>query len=220
MRDIILLILFFISSFVHLYFAFKEDEVNRSVTKVIPMIILIIFIFSVNHTAWPIYIGALCGLIGDSLLLNKKNLNFFLFGTLIFLLGHLLYLSYFIYCNFTYFVSLYYVYIIAFVVFIIAFILIYRIKAKMNKVIKFIGSFYMSLLLFNLTLGIASLFNSNICIYSSIFFTLGYILFILSDSILVYTMFIKDIKRRDFYIMFLYLFSQLLIVFSLIITIL
>jgi hypothetical protein len=44
----------------------------------------------------------------------------------------------------------------------------------------------------------------------------GMILFIISDSFLTYTMFIKDVKRRDFYIMASYLAAQVLFLFGII----
>jgi hypothetical protein len=47
---------------------------------------------------------------------------------------------------------------------------------------------------------------------------IGLVLFIISDTFLTYTMFIKDVKRRDFYIMFTYLAAQVLFLVGIIST--
>ncbi|MCF0107604.1 MAG: hypothetical protein HUJ59_01125, partial [Bacilli bacterium] len=49
-----------------------------------------------------------------------------------------------------------------------------------------------------------------------IFFTIGYIFFIISDVILIITTFVKDIEKRDFPIMLFYLLAQLFIISGLI----
>lgn len=51
---------------------------------------------------------------------------------------------------------------------------------------------------------------------NTILIFIGVIIFILSDSILSFTTFILDIKRRDFYIMLTYLIAQSLIAINLV----
>ena len=52
-----------------------------------------------------------------------------------------------------------------------------------------------------------------------IFMAAGYLLFFVSDCTLIFTTYIKDIKRRDFPIMLTYLLGEFGIVFGLILAI-
>ena len=67
----------------------------------------------------------------------------------------------------------------------------------------------------NLLVSVLLTIFNPIIFNSFIYIIIGYFLFILSDTLLVNSTFIKDFKKRDFYIMATYLCAEFLIVFGL-----
>lgn len=220
MIEIIILFFFFLSSIIHLIFCFVENEKLRKITKPFCLAFLTILIIAINYRLWPIYIGTLCGLIGDICLLKKKDMRWFGIGTIFFLVEHAFYLGQFIALNKPFFNQNFYIYILATFGFLISFVLCYLFLPKRYKYLDLLGYVYISILATNIIFGFAAMFNFDLNIASSLCFFIGYLFFFASDSILIWTSFFKDFKRRDFYIMLLYLTAQLFIVFALFITIL
>ena len=220
MIEIILLFFFFLSSIVHLIFCFTEKEKLRKITKPFCLAILTILVIAIDYKLWPVYIGTLCGLIGDIFLLKKKDLRWFGAGTIFFLVGHIFYLYQFIALNRIFFQQNFYIYILAALGFLASFVLCYLFLPKNYKYLDLLGYIYVSMLVTNIIFGFSAMFNSELNIASSLCFFIGYLLFFASDGLLIWTSFVKDFKRRDFYIMLLYLVAQLFIVFALFITIL
>ena len=78
-----------------------------------------------------------------------------------------------------------------------------------------LGNAYYGLMIVNFIISLTLIGLSNFKV-EMIIIALGYILFMFSDSFLLYTSYVKDVKRRDFYIMLTYLLGQLFIVISLV----
>lgn len=197
---------------------FLEKETARKIVKVfclIPLLALTIILIP-DHRF--IRVALLFGLLGDIGLLSRRKVPFFL-GNIAFLLEHVaiileIYFYYFPYVGGT----LPYYYFIIFGVIYIALIAIF-----VKKIYKLCGSLPQALLGLNymiivimmcLTTLVSSIYHYQWILISFI----GYLFFLISDSIIVVTTFKKDIKRRHFYIMSTYLIAQFLIVFGFVLT--
>ena len=203
--------LFALVSFVHLIFCFFEKDKARKISKPFCVSFLVIAAILYKPDAPLIYVGALLGVIGDIFLLKKQKIIFFLIGTFFFIGGHICYLTQAILLINPSATIQWYVYLI-FALFLLIFTFaLYPITRKKVGTPAFVGNFYMPFLLVLASLGIyLAVVNTNYV--TGVLFAFGYLSFFISDSILVYTSFFKDIKRRDFYIMIFYLLAEALIV--------
>lgn len=215
----IFLSLFVLVSFVHLFFAFKEDEPKRKITKPFSLLFLTLFALLALPTHPLIYVGALMGMIGDIFLINNKNKRFFVTGAVFFLAGHLLYISEILFIilkdnpvqNFFYIVVP-----LAILIFTVAGFFISR-KICHDNMTALIGTLYLAILLTVTAVAIITTVKGYV--FYMFLAIIGGVLFLLSDLILTEATYIKDFKRRDFYIMLTYLLGQLLIVLSLVLTV-
>lgn len=207
--------IFALFSGTHLFFCYVENEKLRKITKTFCLALLSTasFFFLYDHPF--IYLGALMGMIGDYFLLKKNHLVAFVLGVLFFFIGHLFYLNemvdLFNWPNFAY--PIFYGCLI---LFLIVFALIFYPKTKLlaGKV-ALLGNAYYGLMIVNFVISLTLIGLSNFKV-EMVIIALGYILFMFSDSFLLYTSYVKDVKRRDFYIMLTYLLGQLFIVVSLV----
>ena len=209
--SLIFVILFGLASFVHLYFCYIEDEHKRHLSKPFCLLFLTLAAIFYNPLEPFIYLGALFSLIGDFLLLFKKNTKVFLVGTGVFYIAHIMYMI----AGFRTFSSVvpYYVYIIIPFAIILVAVLMYPLTKSIAPKIAIIGNVYMTTLISLIILGIfIAIFNN---VGYGLMFLFGYLIFFFSDALIIFTKFKKDIKRRDFYIMVLYLVAEILIVISL-----
>ena len=221
---IILLAVFGAYSLLHLFFCFTENEKLRKITKPFCLIILGIAAIFAASTHPLIYIGAFLGAIGDYFLINKTNIRWFLIGTGFFILGHgCYYAQALIYLHeICAIVVPYWVYIIVFVTLIVATFALYPVTKSLAGKATLAGNFYMPFLLVLLATGIffaIFLDQKGLSPLPGIFMAAGYLLFFVSDCTLIFTTYIKDIKRRDFPIMLTYLLGEFGIVFGLILAI-
>lgn len=204
--------LFLLSSIIHLVFCFLEKEKLRKITKPFCVFFLAIAVIFICPNEWLIYTGLLFGVVGDILLLKKHKVWPLVIGTFSFFVNHCLFIAEAIkLCfpinNFIYFFM---------ALFPILFCLIsyYPFKKVFRQgQLTFGGSIYCSFLAldFLMMLVLAIMYKPQFLLVSSI----GGFAFIASDIFLCYTLFIKDVKRRDFFIMALYLIAQALISFGL-----
>lgn len=213
---IILLGLFVGVSILHLYFCWQENDKARKITKPFALLLLIPAIILMVPNYPLIWLFPTLSLLGDIVLIfKKKGLRFFVLGFVFFFSGHicnLIQLTYFLFNSNTT------IPVIAYIVFAVALIIIIIFIFPMTK--KFAGNLallanvYMPTLVF---IGVFSLLvtaayaNS----YQGLLVSLGYIFFVFSDAFLLYSSFIKDVKRHDFYIMSTYLIAELLITLGL-----
>ena len=213
---IVLLGLFAVSAVVHLYFCKTEQEKARKISKPFAMIFLVPAIMLLVPQYPLIWMFPLLSLLGDVFLIfKKKHMGYFVTGSVMFFLGHLCNL---IQLTIFLFESNTTIPFIAYFIFAISLALIIRFIFPLTKrfagKLALLANVYMPILVF---IGIFSLLvtaayaNS----YQGLLVTLGYIFFVLSDGLLLYSNFIKDVKQSHFYIMSTYFVGELLITLGL-----
>ena len=207
--------LFVVSGLVHLVFCYFEMELARKISKCPTTF----FLFAAAVFAIPteplVYLGMLFGVIGDLCLLKKHKVWPFVCGMLAFLVNHILYIAAFMkICG-----PLHYSYYLATGLYVILFpIVFYRVANKIihQKHIAAGGALYAALLSLDLIWAIIT------CAHGHVDFILlaafGAAVFIISDAFLTRTLFKKDVKRRDFYIMLTYLIAQGLMITGFVMT--
>ncbi len=203
-----------IATAVELYFAFIENELGRKIAKCFCVGFLMIMAACWKPLAWPIYVGAAFGVIGDFFLLKKHKVMPMVLGTTSFLIGHVFYIAaYCLLCSFPWWIYL------AFAVFYLLFCLLgYGLihKAIKEPHIAFGGIVYFGMLVLDFLFALTSCFFGR---FEFVFLcALGGVSFIVSDCFLLKTSFVKDVKRRDFFIMATYVLAQALIIVGLCLT--
>jgi uncharacterized membrane protein YhhN len=211
--------LFCLASLVNLVCGFFEWEKPRKISKPFCLGFLSIAAAFAMPTHPFIFIGALCGFVGDILLIWKSNKFCLGLGCLSFLVGHAFYITQmmFLYGDngllgwpvwmwmIVYFVALEIVMIPAMMAF-----------TRKSKVFTIVGIFYSTILI---TVGCCAAFGCFKGFSDYLYLVIiGDLFFIISDSILSLTVFRRDIKRRDFWIMITYLAGEALIVSGLVFT--
>ena len=208
--------LFVIVSIVHLVFCYLEKEVLRKATKCFTTLFLAIAAVIAIPTQPLVYVGTFMGMLGDFCLLKKHKVLPFVGGMLCFLVNHVLYILAFMFlCG-----PLHYAFYVATGLYVILFpILGYNIGRKIihQRHLAFAGVSYFGFLVLDLIWAIIACTQGYVdyCILAA----LGGACFIASDVFLARTLFKKDVKRRDFFIMSTYLLAQGLIVAGLAMTI-
>lgn len=213
---IVLFAVFGAYSIAHLVFCFLEKEKLRKITKPFCLVLLGIAALVAKPDLPLIYIGAFLGAIGDIFLINKKKMLFFLTGTFFFISGHGCYFAQIMMhlANLAGVVLPFWAYIILFASLLILTFALYPLDKKLAGIATLAGNFYMPFLVVLLISGIFLAIKVNPC-WAGISVAAGYILFFGSDATLIYTTFVKDVRRRDFYIMLTYLLGEFGIVFGL-----
>lgn len=216
---IIFITLFCIVSLAHLIFSFVENEIARKFTKPFCLVFLAVAVIFASPKEFLVYLGVIFGLIGDIALIWKRNKLCFKLGLFAFMVGHFLYLAesltiIFAYENLDSIWWLFYGLIFAACIGLL-FLPLKRFTKK-NRGFVFICSLYASSLAINLITAISGIAFG----YPKYFVlvSIGYFLFIVSDVTLSYTLFRKEFKRRDFFIMITYLAAQLLICIGFLLT--
>lgn len=211
--NITLLSLFGVYNVFHLIICFFEKEQIRRITK--PFCLIFLFGFALyNKPLSPlVYIAIMLGVVGDIFFLRKKERKMFLIGTIFFFSGHFLYLFELI-RETVLFTSIYF-YVGLFTILLLCCFLLYPMTKKIAGKLSLLGNIYVPYLALTAILSLILGFLELVPLSESIFVSIGYILFLTSDSIIVYSSFKKDFKRKDFYIMVFYLLAQFFIVFGL-----
>lgn len=211
-----------VASIFELVFCFLEMEKGRILVKPFCLLLVGIGIVLAAPQAWLLYCGAFFGFLGDILLIYKDKKPAVLAGIGIFLVGHFFYIcgmfsllpngvngipNFYLYASITVLGTA-----------ILMFPIVYFFTKK-NLLMSIAGSIYFSFLLMNpisaITVAVIGGMQSTMIITFA-----GGLMFVLSDVILSYTLFQKDIKRRDFYIMSTYIAGQSLICLGFLLTIL
>ena len=209
---IILLGCFVVAAVVHLYFCKTEEEKARKISKPFPMIFLVPAIILLVPAYPLIWMFPLLSLMGDIFLIfKKKSMGFFVTGSVLFFLGHLcnlIQLTIFLFQSDTT------IPFVAYFVFAVSLALIIRFIFPLTKrfagKLALLANVYMPILVF---IGIFSLLVTAAYAdsYQGLLITLGYIFFVFSDGFLLYSNFIKDVKKSHFYIMITYFAGEVLI---------
>ncbi|MBQ7250112.1 MAG: lysoplasmalogenase [Bacilli bacterium] len=209
--------IFLLVSLVHLVFCFLELELPRKITKGFTTMMLGIGIVCAIPTEPLPYIGLFLGMAGDFSLLKKHKVWPFVLGLVLFLVGHIVYIiEYVRLCA-----PVHWGVIAGIVVYAVLSPFIFgQISRRVVHQKKLVvgGAFYLDVLSLALIVPIIACCLGKVdylllCVF-------GALSFLLSDVILTITMFKKDIRRRDFYIMFTYLLAQALIGIGFVFTVL
>ena len=215
----VLLAFFLASSLIHLFFCFREMEKWRAYSKPLCVLLLALIALVWRQDQWLIYVGALFGVAGDILLIKKHEKPYFAAGTIAFFMGHVCYIAEMIILlenahllNWVYGVCFAIVYVILVVV-------SYRLSYKTTKsrLLGAVSAFYVAILVSVFLISLVGMilgFSIWLLMVAD-----GGLAFICSDSILAVTTFVKDVKRRDFYIMIPYLLGEAFIVFGLLLSV-
>lgn len=206
--------IYILMSILHLLFAFFEKEKERKVTKPFLLFILATMAFILLPFQPFLYLGCFFALIGDICFIFKDKKKFIYLGMAAFFLNHLFFileLSLILSFKNQWNLASILIYSILFSIILFASYFGIRKILRIEKMMSFCGCIYFTSLALDLGMTILLLINQH---FNILFSLCGMILFLISDSILSYTMFLKDIKRRDFYIMFTYLSAQGLFLFG------
>lgn len=213
---IVFSILFALLTVAELFFAFIEADKARKIVKPFLMFVatlLCLFLFPMQPF---LYLGCFFGLLGDICFIFKDKKACVYLGLLTFGLNHLFYIMEMI-SILTYkglmHQNHYIIFSLVGFVFAISMFFAIRLVIKAEIPLALGGCLYMTILFMDLGFNILMVSSGLSLMWYGV---AGMILFIISDSFLTYTMFIKDVKRRDFYIMASYLAAQVLFLFGII----
>ena len=207
--------LFFVCSIVQFIFAFTENQRFRRKEKFACMLTLGIAAIFAFPDQPLIYIGAFLAMLGDIFVLRKKTFNF---GVVCFFLSHLAYIFECLYMivgesNIRWFHHV--IFIITYLVVALAMFAILKRGNKRSMLNMIAQSFYFAILAVYFPVFSVAITTIGSFMYLSL---IGAVVFIISDSILVWTHFGHKFKRYDFYIMLTYLIAEFLIIAGFVLT--
>ena len=203
--------MFVAASLAEIIIAFNELEKIRKIIK--PFCLLFLGLAAVtlvpNHPF--IYIGAFLGMIGDICLIWKKR-PIFMLGVIAFLLGHLFYISEVLFIMLKNKQMPWYFYVVVGFAMLLFIIAAYPLSKKITKhrYMALLGNLYLSILILVTVVSIIA--SANGFINYMILGVIGGVSFLASDLVLTSANFVKDFKRRDYYIMLFYLLGQAFII--------
>jgi uncharacterized membrane protein YhhN len=208
-------------SIINIIAGFFEQDKIRKLTKPFCML----FLGSAAAVAVPfypmIYIGAFMGMVGDIFLIFKKNQKMVIVGILTFYFGHLCYFAAMLNLLFARgFVDPWpynWIWILLYAVLTPALFWYPTYLLTRKKIFSIYGAFYMDAVVSEAIVPLLLYFLFDKLDYFYLC-AMGGVLFCISDLILTYTLFKKDLPRRDSYIMFTYLGGQFFIILGLILS--
>lgn len=214
----ILISAFGLLSLLHLIFCLLEKEGIRKVTKpfttLLLMTAILILVLTYPEMPYPkhaIWIAGLMCVIGDLFTIKVKSRPLFIVGSIFYTVGHILNL--YVMVTMLSFILPWWIYVSAVgASLIIAFALYPATRLLFGK-IAYVINLYLTLHLLNIALAILIIINGKPLI--SIMILIGYVIYFVSDFLLAYSAYGKDMRRRDFYIMLLFYASQILIMLGL-----
>lgn len=192
----------------HLVAAFKENNLLRKISKpfLTGTLFISFLIYMIVNKKFDIHIllALFCGLVGDIILLFQGKKLFFAIGGVSFFIGFVLYIvKMILWMPFTFG---WYFYLILIVSIGLWCLLTYNKFKPYLKQLTVCCSIYSFILLVGIALSLSVILVAKSKF--SIMVSLGFMLFVLSDAILVYSVFIKKIKRSHFYLMIPYILAQ------------
>lgn len=210
--------LFVLVSLIEIIAAFNAWEKVRMILKPFSLFFLGIAAIIALPSHPLIYIGAFLGMTGDIFLLFPNTKKLFLAGSICFLLGHFAYISEVLFVILRDNALEWWFYAIVGFMMLLWTLAFYPIAKKITKdrYLSLSGNVYLfTLVLVSIVSLIASVKGFTNYMILGVF---GGLSFLASDLILVQSTFVKDFKRKDYYIMLFYLLGQALIVTSLVLT--
>ena len=214
----VLIGVFSLTSLIHLIFCLLEKEVWRKATKPLTTLFLTgaILILTLTYPEMPfpkyaIWVAGLMCVVGDLFTLRIKSRPLFVIGSIFYTIGHAL--NVYVMVSMLSYTLPWWIYVaIAGAALALAAVL-YPLTRLIFGKIAYIINLYLSLHLINIAFSILLLIDGKPIIATMIL--VGYALYFVSDFLLVFAAYGKDMRRRDFYIMMLFYASQLLIMLGL-----
>lgn len=208
------LIIFALASGIHLYACFMHKEQLRRITKLTLMPLLLLAYCVVAQRVTPaLCVALIFGFLGDYLLLRTDDAIRFTSGMMSFLAGHCCYFA--VITGLIIWSDAYVTVIVGLcVAAIISMFTNYMIRNALGK-LQVPCAIYSSMLLINCVMGLALLISAP-GLESALLFS-GVVLFTVSDAILSYSLFLKEFRLSNFFVMLTYIPAQLLIIAGLII---
>ncbi len=212
--------LFAAVSIFHLVVSFLENRKLRRISKPFCLIFLGLAAVSVRPAdGWPIYVGAFLGAIGDIFLIKKDKMNLII-GCTSFFLGHLCYIGSMLTTLYKAGIMPWWGYLVTLGCYLVVVLICLKPMQHVATGNKLLGTgiaiYFSSLIaLLGTSVALATLAPTPyyaLCVA-------GAVLFILSDTVLIFTIFRHGIKRKDFYIMLTYLAAECLIILTLTLTV-
>ena len=206
--EIVFFTIFGVICLAELLFALLEIEKPRKIIKPFCMLFLSLIVLLFTPLNYFFLIGALFGMVGDIFFIFKDKKKFILLGLASFALNHVFYILATWNVIKEQIEVIHALFLIPFFILFCAFsYLALERFFNIKGLIQIFGSLYMTVLVLDFAFQIlARLVYDSFFIYS----VFGGALFIISDSILTFTLFKKDFPRRDFPIMVTYLGAQVL----------
>lgn len=192
----------------HLVTCYLEKELPRKITKVfiVPLLMLGLLISKTYNVL--LFVGLTLGWIGDVLLLFNKKKRYFVIGGISFMLGHVAYIA----SAFSILLKKYEInnipiwLIVLLTCIAIVFLVFTTIRIRKHfGIFAYMGAFYFYILVVSIITCI---------ITGKYLLSIGFAVFMISDSILSIARFAHPIKRQHFYIMSTYILAQTLICLS------
>lgn len=206
----LLILVLFLGDFIFdLFYVWKDNKKRRYITKSLLMPLLLIFYLTADKNPNVLVaIALIFGFLGDVFLLPEDKNWCFIAGILSFMLGHIFYIaSYIKILSATNHISpWYYALILPYVIYGI---LVFKFVGNKMGELKVAAGVYISVILFS---SLTCLLVILSCKSSMLLTYIGTLLFVASDSILGYCMFISKKKLLDILVMVTYVMAQAFIV--------
>ncbi len=205
--SIIFFILFFVSSIAEVVFGLIENDKIRKIVKPFCLFFLSLAVLFANPNRFlSIFLGLLFGNIGDILLIFKEKKICLYLGIVSFFINHVFFIIFSL--TLQQLNMAYITFVVFYVALIIGSFLPLKKLTKSTKIGAF-GAIYSATIILDVILLITC---CGVGKWNYMYFGLiGGLLFICSDTLLTYTIFIKKVKRQEGYIMLTYLLAEFLI---------
>lgn len=209
---------FALVSFIHLIFCWLEKEGARKATKPLTTLLLmsafLILVMTYPEMPFPkhaIWVAGLMCVMGDLFTLRIKSRPLFIIGSLFYTVGHIL--NAFVMLSMLSYQLPWWLYLAIAGASLLVAGALFPLTRRLFGQIAYIVNLYLSLHLINIGFSILLFLDGKPLI--SLLILIGYGIYFISDFLLVFAAYGKDMRRRDFYIMLLYYAGQILIMLGL-----
>ena len=203
---LVISIIFLILSTISLYYCYKENQKLRKIRKPFPILSLITLLMAVAINEPILYLALICGLIGD-LFLISFNKRMFLAGLSFFLIEH--FINFYALYRLTNVFNNYFYLVYGILLFVVPIISSIVFKKFAKPLFTVTGRIYMATLLMHIISSIYLTVATNNLLL--ICYTFGYLMFLISDSLIAQKRFIAPFKKIQFFVMITYYIAQALI---------
>lgn len=209
---------FALVSFIHLIFCWLEKEGARKATKPLTTLLLmsafLILVMTYPEMPFPkhaIWVAGLMCVMGDLFTLRIKSRPLFIIGSLFYTVGHIL--NAFVMLSMLSYQLPWWLYLAIAGASLLVAGALFPLTRRLFGQIAYIVNLYLSLHLINIGFSILLFLDGKPLI--SLLILIGYCIYFVSDFLLVFAAYGKDMRRRDFYIMLLFYAGQILIMLGL-----